>query len=70
MHSLQTYGQETPVYDNNIYSISSTYHAGTLKMYDHSAAQPNGPGTQPEYYMHQLKGYSMTRNIPKRGHCI
>lgn len=60
MHSLQTYGQETPVYDNNIYSISSTYHAGTLKMYGHSAAQPNGPGTQPEYYMHQLKGYSMT----------
>ncbi|WEW61564.1 hypothetical protein PRK78_007055 [Emydomyces testavorans] len=60
IHSLQTYRQKTPVYDNNIYTISSTYHAGQLKMYGHSAAQPNGPGTQPEYYMHQLNAYSMT----------
>jgi hypothetical protein len=29
-------------------------------MYSHSVVQPNGPGTRPEYYMHQLNGWSMT----------
>ncbi|KAM3065768.1 hypothetical protein ACMFMG_010006 [Clarireedia jacksonii] len=62
MHSLQTYGQDEPDYDNNISAISTTYHAGVLKMYGHSAAQPNGPGTRPEYYMHQLDSWSMTGN--------
>lgn len=62
MHSLQTYGQETLVYDNNIYAVSSTYQLGTLKMYGRSAAQPNGPRTQPQYYMHQLGAYAMNGN--------
>jgi len=60
MQSLETYGQDEPVYDGNAHTISSIYHGGTLKMYAHSAAQPNGPGTRPEYYMHQIKGWSMT----------
>jgi len=60
MHSLQTYGQSEPVYDNNLCAISTTYHGGTFKMYSHSVAQPNGPDTRPEYYMHQLKTYGMT----------
>jgi hypothetical protein len=54
------YGQDESIYDNYIYSISSTYHAGILKMYGHSIAQPNGPGTQPEYYMHHLRSFAMT----------
>ncbi|KAH0565141.1 hypothetical protein GP486_001474 [Trichoglossum hirsutum] len=60
MHSLRAYGQDQPVYDNNIHTISSTYCDGTLKMYGHSIAQPEGPGTRPEYYMHHLKGWNMT----------
>lgn len=59
MQSLQSYGQVEPVY-NNIYTILSTYHAGTLKKYGHSTAQPNGRETRPGYHMHQLKGWRMT----------
>ncbi|KAF2457425.1 hypothetical protein BDY21DRAFT_343813 [Lineolata rhizophorae] len=62
MQSLLSYGQSEPVYDNNAYTISSTYHDGTLKMYGRSVAQPNGPGTRPEYYMHQIDTYGMTGN--------
>lgn len=29
-------------------------------MYGHSVAQPEGPGTQPHYFMHQLSGFFMT----------
>jgi hypothetical protein len=47
MHSLETYGQDQPIYSNNVHTISSIYHGGTLKMYGHSVAQPNGPRTLP-----------------------
>ncbi|KAF2457518.1 hypothetical protein BDY21DRAFT_385781 [Lineolata rhizophorae] len=59
MQSLRSYGQSEPVYDNNAYTISSTYENGHLVMYSHSVAQPNGPGTRPEYYMHRLRSFSM-----------
>lgn len=62
IHSLQAYGQDEPVYNNKITAISSTYHMGTLKMYAHSVAQPSGPGTNPEYCMHQPNAWSMTGN--------
>lgn len=60
MHSLQTISQQDPAYDNYIRTISLLYHGGTLKMYGHSVAQPGGPGTRPEYYMHQIKTWVMT----------
>ena len=60
MQSLRSYEQGEQVYDNKAYTISATYHASTLKMYTYSTAQPNGPATRPEYYMHQLKGWNMT----------
>jgi hypothetical protein len=62
MHSLQNYGQDEPVYHNRVSTISSTYHFGHLMMYGHSIAQPNGPGTEPHYYMHQLGDFSMTHS--------
>lgn len=62
MQSLQAYGQETPVYDNMARTISTIYHGGTLKMYAHSVGQPNGLGTEPEYYMHQMGTWGMTDN--------
>ncbi|KAI9712376.1 MAG: hypothetical protein M1820_001589 [Bogoriella megaspora] len=60
IHSLQTYGQQTQKYDNNAYTLSTTYHSGTLKIYSHHISQPHGPGTQPEYYMHQLYAWALT----------
>jgi len=62
MQSLHLYGQSELGYDNKAYTISSTYHEGQLKMYSHSVAQPNGPGTQLKYYMHQLNTWGMTDN--------
>lgn len=62
MQSLQSYKQAEPVYDNNGYAISSTYHGGQLKMYCHSIAQPNGPRSRLEYYTHQLRQYAMTHH--------
>jgi hypothetical protein len=56
MLSLQSYGQINPVYSNNAYTFTSTYHDGTLKIYTSHHTQPIGPGGQPEYYMHQIKG--------------
>ena len=60
MHSLQSYRQDEAVYNNNAYTISSIYHGGTLKMYTSHPSQPNSPGRPPEYYMNQIKGYSVT----------
>jgi hypothetical protein len=33
IHSLQFFGANEPAYEGNSYTISSTYHGGTLKMY-------------------------------------
>jgi hypothetical protein len=63
MHSLQSYGQDKPTYDNNAYAITSIYHNGQLKMYTSYPAQPNGPGSRPEYYMTQLGAFAMTNNL-------
>jgi hypothetical protein len=60
MHSLQSYGKGESTYDNNAYTIASIYHGGQLKMYTNHPAQPNGPGSRAEYYMTQIKGWSMT----------
>jgi hypothetical protein len=60
MHSLENYRQDVPQYHGKVTSISSTYNGGTLKLYGHSAAQPDGAATQPHYYMHQMRGFLMT----------
>jgi hypothetical protein len=62
MHSLQSYGQEEPVYDNSAYAIASTYRGGTLKMCTSHPAQPTGPGDRPAYHMDQLNTWGMTDN--------
>ncbi|KAK5086187.1 hypothetical protein LTR70_007432 [Exophiala xenobiotica] len=62
IHSLQFYCQESSSYDNNAYTISSVYHDGTLKMYT-SHRHSTGPGSQPEYYAHQLNTWGMTGNV-------
>lgn len=60
VHSLQSYGKTEPVYDGNAYTLSSTYHDGTLKLYAHHPTAPITPGGRPEYHMTQLKAYALT----------
>lgn len=60
MHALQHYGEEEPAYDGKAYTINSTYHAGTLKLYAHHVTPPAAPGGRPEYHMTKLRGFDMT----------
>lgn len=59
VHSLQSYGQEEPVYDNNAYTITSIYHGGALKMYTSHVTQPRSSGGRPRYHMNHLASFSL-----------
>lgn len=65
MHSLQNYGAAKPLYDNNAYTVTSTYHGGLglLKMYATHPTEPKSPGGKPEYHMTPLRSFAMT-NTP------
>ncbi|KAK5009448.1 hypothetical protein LTR28_001018 [Elasticomyces elasticus] len=64
MLGLQNYGNTSPMYDGNAYTVGATYHpgTGTMQMYaTHpvpAAAQPGGT----EYYMTQIGAYAMTHS--------
>ncbi|KAK0631002.1 hypothetical protein B0T17DRAFT_616584 [Bombardia bombarda] len=60
MHSLQSYGEEEPVYDGKAYTYSSTYQDGQLKLYAHHVTAPTDPEKQPEYHMTQIDAYALT----------
>ncbi|EGC46656.1 conserved hypothetical protein [Histoplasma capsulatum var. duboisii H88] len=60
IQSLQSYGQDIPVYDNKAYTIMATYHDGTLKLYTSHPTQPTCLGNHPKYIMTQIKGWSLT----------
>jgi hypothetical protein len=62
MHSLQTYGQEEPVFNNNAYGISSIYHGGQLKMFT-SHLLKTTTSDPPKYHMTQIKGWSITSDF-------
>ncbi|KAF7864527.1 hypothetical protein EAF04_006659 [Stromatinia cepivora] len=59
MLELQSFMQEK-AYDNNAYTITSTYQYGTLHMYSSHPVQPNGPSSRPEYIMTQINAWSLT----------
>lgn len=61
MHSLQSYQQEKSFYDNNAYTITSTYHGGQLKLYTTHPVNCHHL-ERPEYIMTQLGAWSMTGN--------
>ncbi|KAI1472151.1 uncharacterized protein F4812DRAFT_453965 [Daldinia caldariorum] len=63
MHSLQNYSKDEPVYDNNAYTFSSTYHDGTLKLYAHHLTEPTTEGGRPEYHVTQTDTWGLTGNI-------
>ena len=60
MHSLQSYGQDQPTYDNKAYTISSSYNGGSLKLYTTHTSAPRAPEGHPEYYTTQVQGFAMT----------
>jgi hypothetical protein len=60
IHSLQSYGQDELGYNNNAYTITTTYVGGHLKICASHPAQPKGPGSRPEYYTTQLRSFAMT----------
>ncbi|KAK3317217.1 hypothetical protein B0T19DRAFT_287600 [Cercophora scortea] len=60
MHSLQSYGQDEPVYDGNAYTYSSTYHTDTVRLYAHHVTPAAAPGDGPEYHMTQLRAVAIT----------
>ncbi|KAJ2982472.1 hypothetical protein NQ176_g1360 [Zarea fungicola] len=64
MQSLQSYGEDEPVYDGNARTFSSTYHAGTgtLQLYAHHVTCATADAERPEYHMTQIDSWGMTGN--------
>jgi len=61
VHRLRSFEADpTLTYDNNAYTITSTYHDGTLKMYTVHPTQSAKPENSPEYHMTQLRSFAMT----------
>lgn len=57
---LQSYERPEPVYDNNAYTITSTFDGEHLHMYATHSTQPTNPEDPPEYHMNQLRSFAMT----------
>ncbi|WEW60591.1 hypothetical protein PRK78_006078 [Emydomyces testavorans] len=62
IHSLQSYKQDELAYDNNAYTVTSTYHGGTLKLYTTHPTAPRESDGRPEYIMTSLRSFAMTDN--------
>lgn len=63
MQSLQSYRQEGAVFDNNAYTITSTYQDGQLKIYTSHPLQSSISGTRPQYCMNLLRSFAMTDTV-------
>ncbi len=61
VHKLRSFEADpTLAYDNNAYTITSTYNDGTLKMYTIHPTQAFNVEDSPEYHMTQLRGWLLT----------
>jgi len=62
IHKLWSYLNPETVYDNNAYTITSTYHggAGVLKLYTIHPIPSTNPNIPVEYRMTQLRSFAMT----------
>lgn len=60
IRSLQTYSHAELDSDNKAYTITSTYHGGTLKVYTSHPLSPASPGTSGGYVTTQIGGYALT----------
>lgn len=59
MYQLQSYKHQKPVYDCNAYTITTSYHAGTLNMYTTHPTQADGTT---EYHMSRVDGWNTLGN--------
>ena len=64
IHKLRSYVDPETAYDNNTYTITSTYHGGSgdLTIYSTHPIPSNNPQNPIEYRMIQLNGWKMTGN--------
>ena len=63
MHELRAYVNPETAFDNNAYTIASTYHSnGLLNMYTTHPVKSTNPKIPIEYRMTQLNSYAMTGN--------
>ena len=63
VHKLRSYVDPEMTYDNNAYTITSTYHpSGLLTMYTTHPTVSENPANPTEYRMTQLNGWHMTGN--------
>ena len=62
VHKLRSYVNPETAYDNNAYTITSTYHgsSGDLTIYSTHPTPSNDPQNPIEYRMTQLRGWKMT----------
>jgi len=61
IHKLRLFkADHTLAYDNNAYTITSTYHDGQLKIYTVHPTQSTDPEKPPEFHMTQLGGWALT----------
>ncbi len=62
VYKLQSFRAEDSeaLYDNNAYTITSTYHNGHLQLYTSHPTKPTDPENPPEYWMTQLNTYAIT----------
>ena len=64
MHKLRSYVDPGTAYDNNAYTITSTYHGGSgdLTIYSTHPTPSNNPQNPIEYRITQLNGWKITSN--------
>lgn len=64
IHKLRSYTSSETLYDNNAYTITSTYHGATgdLTIYTTHPTLSSDPGNPVKYHMTQLNGWKMTGN--------
>lgn len=59
VHKLQSYVDPETAHDNNAYTITSTYHNGTLRLFTTHPTATTNPEVPVEYRMTQLKGWDL-----------
>ncbi|KAK3642096.1 hypothetical protein LTR56_010967 [Elasticomyces elasticus] len=61
MFYLQNYGKAIPEYDDNAYTLSSTYHpiGGILQMFATHLVAPPRHGDEPHYHMTRIKTFAV-----------
>jgi hypothetical protein len=66
IHQLRSYVDPETVFNNNAYTITSTYHGATgdLILYTIHPLLPNNPTNMIEYRMTQLRGWKIT-DVPE-----